>query len=124
MSDSGVSRSPDNEGASLCYGVNVIQFGSTSNVFDAKNTVTRISDDALSGHSGWMAMYFGHSGWMAMYFADNGHEMRGTSETYGGERIFHGLPVIVKVTVLRNSNVGIGVSYAVATSHLYGPALR
>ena len=115
VSDSGVSRSPDNEGASLCYGVNVIQFGSTSNVFDAKNTVTRISDDALSGHSGWMAMYF----------ADNGHEMRGTSETYGGERIFHGLPVIgFKVTVLRNSNVGIGVSYAVATSHLYGPALR
>ena len=113
-SDSGVLRSPDDEGASLCYGVNVIQFGSTSNVFDAKNTVTRISDDALSGHSGWMAMYF----------ADNGHEMRGTSETYGGERIFHGLPVIgFKVTVLRNSNVGIGASYAVATSHLYGPAL-
>ena len=57
MSAAGVSsRQPNAEGASLCYGVNVIQFGSTSNVFDAKNTVTRISDDALPAPSGWVSL--------------------------------------------------------------------
>ncbi len=57
VSAAGVSsRQPNAEGASLCYGVNVIQFGSTSNVFDAKNTVTRISDDALPAPSGWVSL--------------------------------------------------------------------
>ena len=112
MGDSGVWRRPppDVEGPSLCYGVNVIQFGSTSNVFDAKNTVTRISDDVLPGPSGWMVLYF----------IGNGHEMTGSSETYGGKKIFEGLPVIgFKATVMRNSNVDIGASYATGTSHLY-----
>ncbi len=103
---SGVSqRQPDAEGVSLCYGANVIQFGSTSNVFDAKNTVTRVSDDALAGPSGWASL--GLSG--------NGHEM-----VYNGKKIFEGLPVIgFKATVIGNSNVGIGASYAVANSHAY-----
>ncbi len=111
VSESGVSpRQPDGEGVSLCYGVNVMQFGSTSNVFDAKNTVTHISDDALPGPSGWASLDF----------TGNGHEMAGSQAAYNGNRIFKGLPVIgFKVTVMGNSNVGIGASYAVARSHSY-----
>ena len=110
VSASGVSpRQADAEGASLCYGVNVIQFGSTSNVFEAKNTVTRISDEALPAPSGWMSLDF----------AGNGHEMKGRG--YGWSKAtYEGLPVIgFKATVMGNSNVGIGASYALATSHGY-----
>ena len=115
VSASGVSpRQSDDEGASLCYGVNVIQFGSTSNVFDAKNTVTRISDDVLPALAGWMSMDL----------TGNGHEMKGNG--YGWSRTrYEGLPVIgFKATVMGNSNVGIGASYAVATSHGYKHIMR
>jgi len=111
VSAAGVSpRQPNAEEASLCYGVNVIQFGSTSNVFDAKNTVTHISDDALPAPSGWVSLDL----------AGNGHELKGRANywTYGS--IYEGLPVIgFKATVMGNSNVGIGASYAAATSHGY-----
>ena len=107
--DSDISpRPPDGGGTSLCYGVNVIQFGSTSNVFEAKNTVVRISDDSLSGPSGWMEMV-----------------LTGKNHTLGEEptlssHIYKGLPVIgFKMTVLGNSNVGIGASYAAGVSHAY-----
>ena len=106
--DSGISpRPPDGGGTSLCYGVNVIQFGSTSNVFEAKNTVVRISDDSLSGPSGWMEMVF-----------------TGKNHTLGeptlNSYMYKGLPVIgFKMTVQGNSNVGIGSSYAAGVSHAY-----
>ncbi|RTZ74095.1 MAG: hypothetical protein DSZ02_05785, partial [Gammaproteobacteria bacterium] len=107
----GVSpRQPDAEEASLCYGVNVIQFGSTSNVFDAKNTVTHISDDVLPAPSGWVSLDL----------AGNGHEMKGRPDVWDYGSTYEGLPVIgFKATVMGNSNVGIGASYAAATSHGY-----
>ena len=112
---SGVSpRQPNADGASLCYGVNVIQFGSTSNVFDAKNTVTRISDDALPAPAGWMSMDL----------TGNGHEIEGRGN-YWARTIADGLPVIgFKATVMGNSNVGIGASYAASVSHGYRHAWR
>ncbi len=116
VGDSGVWRlpSPDVEGPSLCYGVNVIQFGSTSNVFEAKNTVTRISDDVLPAPSGWMSLDF----------SGDGHEMRGRGDGWW-RPVYVGLPVIgFKATVMGNSNVGIGASYAAATSHGYKHTMR
>ncbi|BAO43430.1 conserved hypothetical protein [Thiolapillus brandeum] len=100
-----VSPPPPSQTLSLCYEANVIQFGDSSNVFSAENTVTRFNDSALPGNTGWGKISFTAAA----------HTMTSLNGT-----VYNGLPVIgFKATVLGNSNVGVGASYAAAVNHAY-----
>ena len=100
-----VSPPPPAQTLSLCYEANVIQFGDSSNVFSAANTVTRFKDGSLPGPVGWGKISFTAAG----------HTMTSLNGT-----IYNGLPVIgFKASVLGNSNVGVGASYAAAVNHAY-----
>ena len=95
------SPRPPGGGFELCYEVNVMQFDK-SNVFSAKNTVSTLSN--LPGTAGWLDMSFTNAGHVI---------------TAGGHN-YRGLPVIgFKATVLGNSNVGVGASYATGVEHAY-----
>jgi len=100
-----VSPPPIEETLSLCYEANVIQFGDTSDVFSAANTEIRFGNSALPGTAGWAKMSFTAAP----------HTMTSVNGT-----VYTGLPVIgFKATVLGNSNVGVGASYAAAVNHAY-----
>ena len=98
------SPRPPGGGFELCYEANVIQFGQ-SNVFSASNTVSTLSN--LPGNAGWVDMSFTAAG----------HKLE---DTVTGTHEYLGLPVIgFKATVLGNSNVGVGASYATGVEHAY-----
>ena len=100
-----VSPPPPTRTLSLCYEANVVQFGDSSDVFSAANTEIRFGDTALPGTSGWAKMTFNAPA----------HTMTSANGT-----VYNGLPVIgFKATVLGNSNVGVGASYAAAVNHAY-----
>ena len=100
-----VSPPPPEQTLSLCYEANVIQFGDSSDVFSAANTEIRFGDSALPGNAGWAKMSFTAAP----------HTMTSVNGT-----VYTGLPVIgFKATVLGNSNVGVGASYAAAVNHAY-----
>ncbi len=100
-----VSPPPEEETLSLCYEANVIQFGDSSDVFSAANTEIRFNDSALPGTAGWAKMSF----------TAPAHTMTSVNGS-----VYTGLPVIgFKATVLGNSNVGVGASYAAAVNHAY-----
>lgn len=100
-----VSPRPPQAKVSLCYEANVIEFGDDSNVFSAENTTSLLTTSGLPGVAGWTRIGFA---------IDPLHAMTGSNNTYIG------LPVIgFKATVLGNSNVGEGASYAAAVNHAY-----
>lgn len=105
ITGSTVSPRPPQARVSLCYEANVIQFGDDSDVFSAENTEIDLATSGLPGVAGWTRMGF---------TSDANHAMTGSTNTFAG------LPVIgFKATVLGNSNVGIGASYAAAVNHAY-----
>ena len=105
ITGSTVSPRPPQAKVSLCYEANVIQFGDDSDVFSAANTESTLATSGLPGVAGWTRIGF---------TSDPAHTMSGSANTYNG------LPVIgFKATVLGNSNVGIGASYAAAVNHAY-----
>lgn len=102
---------PPGGGFELCYEVNVLQFGQ-SDVFGAKNTVARLTNPP------------GDAGWLALGFTDTDQSLTSSDTDENGNTVpqytFQGLPVIgFKATVLGNSNVGIGASYAAGVEHAY-----
>jgi hypothetical protein len=105
ITGSTVSPRPPQAKVSLCYEANVIQFGDDSDVFSAENTEIDLATSGLPGVAGWTRMGF---------TSDPAHTMSGSTNTFAG------LPVIgFKATVLGNSNVGVGASYAAAVNHAY-----
>ncbi len=100
-----VSPPPPTQTLSLCYEANVVQYGDSSDVFSAENTEIRFGNSALPGNAGWAKMTFNAAA----------HTMTSLNGT-----VYNGLPVIgFKATVLGNSNVGVGASYAAAVNHAY-----
>lgn len=100
-----VSPRPPRIPVSLCYEANVVQFGDGSDVFSAENTEKQLASSGMPGVAGWANIGF---------TVDPLHTMSGSNNT------FLGLPVIgFKATVLGNSNVGIGASYAAAVNHAF-----
>ena len=85
----------------LCYEANVLQFGD-SDVFSAELTESRLNNPP--GKNGWLDLGFNAS----------------ANVMVGSDNYYLGLPVIgFKATVLGNSNVGVGASYAAGVAHAY-----
>lgn len=105
ITGSTVSPRPPQARVTLCYEANVIQFGDNSDVFSAANTESTLATSGLPGVAGWTRIGF---------TSDPLHVLSGSNNSYAG------LPVIgFKATVLGNSNVGVGASYAAAVNHAY-----
>ena len=99
------SPRPPGGGFELCYEVNVLQFGD-SDVFSAENTESKLSNPP------------GKNGWLNMSFVNAGHVLAGQND-------YLGLPVIgFKATVLGNSTVGVGASYATGVEHAYNRVIQ
>jgi hypothetical protein len=108
--DNDFSPSPGVPGVNLCYEVNVIQFGANSNVLSSANTTLRYTN--LPGVAGWVKV-----GFVAGTDTNNNGIL---DHTMVGNSTYVGLPVIgFSVSMLGNSGVGVGASYAASNEHVY-----
>ncbi len=102
------SPRPPGGGFALCYEANVLQFGD-SDVFSAENTESFLNNPP--GKNGWLSLSPSAAPAGSTY-----HTMVGPTSGL----TYHGLPVIgFKATVLGNSTVGVGASYATGVAHAY-----